>query len=124
MNVGPKCSQHSKMKKELAGLQPADYSYGRCIPMNDVLVSPWNFSNTPDEICIPCGNTEVGSIDVSNCHHMVDTIDDVSNVTMDETLESASLMHDKDMAIFGVSHMMIARLRIYYPLMTTLMTTQ
>jgi len=102
MDVGKVHSQCSKMKKELASLQPVHYSYGRCVPINIALDSPWKFPNMPDEICIPCGKTENAVVSGSNCCDMVDVIDNIANVSMDETLDSASLIHDKETAIFSV----------------------
>ncbi len=66
METGMVHSQHSKMKKELAGCKPANYSYGRCIPMNDASDSNWNFPKIPNDIYIPCGNAGNGIIDECN----------------------------------------------------------
>jgi len=46
------------MKKELAGLQPANYSYGRRIPKEDVAENNWNFPEIPNDICAPCCSAE------------------------------------------------------------------
>jgi len=95
------CSQCSKMKTEMAGLQPANYSYGRCIPMKDASDSNWNFPEIPNDICIPCGNAGNGNIDECNCC-IVNNVDNIINVSIDESLDStASVIDDKETAIFN-----------------------
>jgi len=90
------------MKKELAGLQPAHYSYhGRHVPLNVALDSPWNFSNMPDEICIPCSTTKNAAVNRINCCSMVDVIDNVVNESMDETIDSIFGMQETETVIFG-----------------------
>ena len=100
-------------------LQPVHYSYGRHLPINDALDRPWKFPNMPDEISIPCGNTGNAIADGSHCCDMVDVIDNIANVSMDETLDSASLIHDKETSIFSAFHRMTVQLRIYYQLTMT-----
>jgi len=95
------CLQHSKMKKELAGLQPANYSYGRHIPMQDSSDRNWNFPEIPKDICISCGNAGNGNIDECNCSIIDDVVDNIVNVSMDESFDTASVSDDKETAIFN-----------------------
>ena len=96
------CSQHSKMKKELAGLQPANYSYGKCIPMKDSSDSNWNFPEIPNAFCIPCGNAGNGNINKCNCSIVDNAVDNIVNISMDESLDIASVTDHKETAIFNV----------------------
>ncbi len=94
-------SHRSKMKKKLAGLQPANYSYGRHIPMNDAFNSHWNFPKIPNDICIPCGDAGNGIIDECNCCIVDNVVDNIANVSFDDSLDTALEIDDKETAIFN-----------------------
>jgi len=93
-------SQHSKMKKELAGLQPANYSYGRRIAKDDVAENNWNFPEIPNNICAPCCSTE-NDINESDCSIINDEVDDIINVSIDQSLDTTFAIDDNEMAIFN-----------------------
>jgi len=69
--------------------------------MNVALDSPWNFPNIPDEIGIPCSNTGFAAFDESNCGDMVNIIDYVANESMDEIMDSVSVIQENETAILG-----------------------
>jgi len=95
-------SQRSTMKKELAGLQPANYSYGRHIPMHDSTDRNWNFPEIPKDICISCGNAGNANIDECNCTIIDNVVDNIVNNSMDKSFDIASISDDKETAIFNV----------------------
>jgi len=93
-------SQHSKIKKELAGLQPANYSYGRRIPKEVITDDNWKFPELPNVICAPCNSAE-NVIDECNCS-VVDNVDnDILNVSIDQSLDTTFAIDDNETAIFN-----------------------
>jgi len=88
-------------EKELAGLQPANYSHGRRIPMHDSTDRNWNFPEILKDICISCGNAGNANIDECNCTIIDDVVDNIVNNSMDESFDTASVSDDKKTAIFN-----------------------
>jgi len=90
------------MKKELAGLQSVNYSYGKHIPIKVSSDSYWNFPEIPNNICIPCGNAGNGNIDECNCTIVDDVVDNTVNISMDESLDIASVTDHRETASFNI----------------------
>jgi len=95
-------SQRSKMKKELAGLQPANYSYGRHIPKEILSNNDWKFPELPKDICTPC--SDAGNVmEKCNCPAVDNVVDDILNVSIDQSLDTTISIDDNEISIFNVS---------------------
>ena len=94
-------SQRSKMKKELVGLQPANYSYGRRIPKEITSNDNWKFPELPNVICTPCCNAG-NVIDKCNCSAVDNVVDDILNVSIDQSLDTTFSIDDNETAIFNI----------------------
>ena len=93
-------SQRSKMKKELVGLQPANYSYGRRIAKDDAAENNWNFPEIPNDICAPCCSAE-NDINECDCSIINNEVNTIINVSIDQSLDTSFAIDDNETAIFN-----------------------
>jgi len=78
----------------------ANYSYGRRIPKEDVAEKNWNFPEIPNNICAPCSSAE-NDINECNCSIINDVVDDIINVSIDQSLDTTFAIDDNETAIFN-----------------------
>jgi len=61
--------------------------------------SNWNFPEIPENICVPCGTAEYVIINDCNCSIVDNVVDDIVNVPIDDSLDTAMAIDDNETAI-------------------------